>query len=194
MSNIAYVRVSTKEQTVENQLLAMKEAGYTIDRTFSDEAVSGKTKGQDRPGFSECLQYLRDGDSLIVFAIDRLGRSTVDVLNNVSLIQEKGVRLVILNLGLDTSTPTGKLMLGVFSSFAEFENDLRRERQMLGIARAKAEGQLTGRPKTITDDVAERAKELIAAGSPKARVAKELGIHRSSLYRVIGQANSKVVI
>ena len=186
MSNIAYVRVSTKDQTVENQLLAMKEAGYSIDRTFSDEAVSGKTKGLDRIGFSECLQYLRGGDSLIVFAIDRLGRSTVDVLNNVSLIQEKGVRLVILNLGLDTSTPTGKLMLGVFSSFAEFENDQRKERQMLGIARAKAEGQLTGRPKTITEDVAEQARGLIATGIPKATVAKQLGIHRSSLYRVLG--------
>lgn len=187
MSNIAYVRVSTSEQSVENQLLAFKEAGYKIDKTFSDEAVSGTTKGQDRKGFSECLSYLREGDSLIVFAIDRLGRSTVDVLTNVQLLRDKGVRLVILNMGLDTSTPTGKLMLGVFSSFAEFENDLRKERQMLGIARAKAEGKLTGRPKSITEEVVHQIKQKIELGIPKSQIAKELGIDRSSLYRVINE-------
>lgn len=186
MSNIAYVRVSTKDQTVENQLLAMKEAGYQIEKIYSDEAVSGTTKGVDRAGFSECLKFLREGDTLVVYAIDRLGRSTLDVLKNVETIKEKGVRLVILQQGLDTSTPAGKLMLTVFSGFAELENDLRRERQMLGIARAKAEGLLTGRPKTITDDVAIKARELIASGVPKASVAKQLGIHRSSLYRVLG--------
>jgi DNA invertase Pin-like site-specific DNA recombinase len=185
MSTIAYVRVSTKDQTVENQLLAMNQAGYTIDRTFSDEAVSGTTKGEDRKGFSECLSYLREGDTLIVFAIDRLGRSTLDVLKNVETIKDKGVRLVILQQGLDTSTPAGKLMLTVFSGFAELENDLRRERQMLGIARAKAEGNLMGRPKTISEDTAAKARQLIAEGIPKAQIAKRLGIHRSSLYRVL---------
>jgi len=186
MANIAYVRVSTKDQTVENQLLAIQQAGYQIDRTFSDEAVSGTVKGEDRKGFSECLKYLRDGDSLIVFAIDRLGRSTVDVLNNVEAIRAKGVRLVIINLGLDTNTPAGKLMLTVFSGFAELENDLRRERQMLGIATAKAGGVRMGRPKTITEDTPAMARQLIAQGIPKAQVAKQLGIHRSSLYRVLG--------
>ena len=192
MPNFAYVRVSTKDQTVENQLLAMKEAGYSIDHVYSDVAVSGKTKGQDRPGFKACIEFLRRGDTLIVYSIDRLGRSTVDVLNNVALIQKAEVRLVVLNLGLDTSTSTGKLMLGVFSSFAEFENELRRERQMLGIARARAEGLLTGRPKTITAEVEQKARGLISAGIPKAKVAKELGIHRSSLYRVLVQPSGSI--
>ena len=110
----------------------------------------------------------------------------MDVLNNVHLINDKGVRLVILKMGLDTSTSQGKLMLGVFSAFAEFENDLRKERQMLGIATAKADGVHMGRPKSITEDIPAKARQLIAEGIPKAQVAKQLGIHRSSLYRVLG--------
>lgn len=185
MSRIAYVRVSTKEQTVENQLLAIKEAGYQVDRVFSDEATSGSTKGAERAGFKECLQYLREGDTLVVYAIDRLGRSTLDVLNTIQALIEKKVGLVVIQQGFDTSTSAGKLALTMFSAFAEFENSLRRERQMLGIQRAKEQGKLTGRPKKISSEDVKRAKELIEGGMPKAQVARSLRIDRSSLYRVL---------
>lgn len=185
MSRIAYVRVSTKEQTVDNQLLAIKEAGYQVDKVFSDNAISGSTKGADRKGFKECLQYLREGDSLIVYAIDRLGRSTLDVLNTIQSLSEKGIGLVVIQQGFDTNTSAGKLALTMFSAFAEFENSLRKERQMLGIQRARDEGRLMGRPKKISNEDIKKAKELIEAGMPKAQVARSLEIDRSSLYRIL---------
>lgn len=192
MSRIAYVRVSTKEQTVENQLLAIKQSGHQVDRVFSDEATSGSTKGAERVGFKECFQYLREGDTLVVYAIDRLGRSTLDVLNTIQSLVEKRVGLIVIQQGFDTSTSAGKLALTMFSAFAEFENGLRRERQMLGIQRAKEQGRLTGRPRTITDDDVKKAKELIENGVPKAQVARSLKIDRSSLYRVLNTSSKNL--
>lgn len=185
MSIIGYVRVSSKEQNTDNQLLAMTNAGFQPDKIFSDHGISGQVNGQDRAGFAGCLNYLRDQDTLVVFAIDRLGRSTIDVLRNIQLLQHKGVRLVVIQQGFDTSSPAGKLALTMFSAFAEFENTLRRDRQMLGIQRAKKENRLTGRPRKITDDDVLKAKDLISKGIPKAQVARELRMDRSSLYRLI---------
>jgi putative DNA-invertase from lambdoid prophage Rac len=185
MSIIFYLRVSTVDQTTDNQHQALVEAGYTPDKVFADKAVSGVTKALDRSQWKECINYLRAGDSLIVYAVDRLGRSTVDCLNTINSIEELGVRLVILKQGFDTSTPAGKLALTMFSAFAQFENELRKDRQMAGIARKRVEGGLMGRPISITPDVVAKGRDLLAQGLNKSEVARRLGINRSSVYKVI---------
>ena len=124
---IGYVRVSTSDQNVENQKQQITEAGYSVNRWFSDEAVSGAVKASDRPGFGELLSYVREGDTLIVIAIDRLGRNTIDVLSTVEMLQAKGVKVVSLREGFDLSTPVGKAMLTMMAGLASLEKDLIRE-------------------------------------------------------------------
>lgn len=102
---IGYVRVSTSDQNVENQKKQIADAGYSVIRWFSDEALSGAIKAGERPGFGELLSYVREGDTLIVIAIDRLGRNTIDVLSTVEKLQTKGVKVVSLREGFDLSTP-----------------------------------------------------------------------------------------
>ncbi|PLZ00062.1 hypothetical protein CY652_22990 [Burkholderia sp. WAC0059] len=105
MSIISYLRVSTAGQTVENQRQAIAGAGYEAEKEFADEAVSGTTAADARSGWAECSKYLRDGDTLVVYALHRLGRSTVDVLSTINALHERGVRLVILQQQFDTGTP-----------------------------------------------------------------------------------------
>ena len=190
MTTIFYLRVSTSEQHTDNQLNALTEAGFSPDRVFKDEAVSGKTEALSRPQWKLCFEYLRTGDTLVVYAVDRLGRSTVDCLNTINALELKGVRVVFLKQGFDTATPAGKLALTMFSAFAEFENEIRRERQMAGISRMKAEGRITGRPKALSEEQLTEGKKLLAGGIPKAQIARKLGVDRSTLYRSI-QGNKR---
>lgn len=184
MATIFYLRVSTKEQSTDNQLKALSDAGFSPDKVFQ-EKVSGRSDALSRPQWRACFEYLREGDTLVVYAVDRLGRSTIDCLNTIKALDQKGVRLVILKQGFDTTSPAGKLALTMFSAFAEFENEIRRERQMAGISRMKAEGRLTGRPKALSEDKLKKAKDLIGKGMPKAQIARELRIDRSTLYRAL---------
>jgi putative DNA-invertase from lambdoid prophage Rac len=183
MSTIFYLRVSTSEQTTDNQYQELIKAGLSPDKVFKDEAVSGSSKAESREGWRSCIEYLREGDTLAVYAIDRLGRSTVDCLNTIQSVSDKQVRLIVLKQGFDSSTPAGKLALTMFAAFAEFETEIRKDRQMAGIARLKAEGGLTGRPKALGKDDVDKIKSAIAQGIPKARIAKELGIDRATVYR-----------
>jgi putative DNA-invertase from lambdoid prophage Rac len=185
MSTILYLRVSTSEQSTDNQLNALTEAGYVADKVFQDIAVSGTSEALTRPQWKLCFEYLRSGDTLAVFAIDRLGRSTVDCLNTINALELKGVRVVFLQQGFDTATPAGKLALTMFSAFAQFETELRKERQMLGIRRVQASGGYKGRPKSLTQDQIVRGKYMLASGSNKAQVARELGVSRNTIYRSI---------
>ncbi|NMM28827.1 MAG: recombinase family protein [Glaciimonas sp.] len=150
MSNISYLRVSTTQQTVANQRQAIASAGWSIDDEYTDEAVSGTTAADSRPGWAACATYLRKGDPLVVYALDRLGRSTIDVLQTINALSKREIRLVILMQGFDTHTPAGKLALTMFAAFAEFENGIRKERQQEGIARARTEGKYAGRTQTVS--------------------------------------------
>lgn len=150
MSVIGYARVSTGEQTTETQVHAL-ESVYKIDRWFTDEAVSGVTKGRDREGLGALLDYIREDDKVVVYSIDRLGRDTIDVLSIVEEIKAKGVAIISMREGFDLATDHGKLMLTMLVSLAELERKNIKARQMAGIKRAKAQGKVMGRKKQIDD-------------------------------------------
>lgn len=150
MSLIGYLRVSTGDQTTETQRHAL-ETTYNIDKWFADEAVSGITKGKDREGLGALLSYVREGDKVVVYSIDRLGRDTIDVLTTVEELKAKGVAIISMREGFDLSTDHGKLMLTMLVSLAELERKNIKARQMAGIQRAKAQGKAVGRQKQIDD-------------------------------------------
>jgi putative DNA-invertase from lambdoid prophage Rac len=184
MTTVSYLRVSTSDQTVENQRQAIKAAGWTVSKEFADEAISGTTEAASRAGWEACLKYLREGDALVVYALDRLGRSTIDVLLTIKGISDRGVRLVILKQGFDTETPAGKLALTMFAAFAEFEHGIRKERQREGIARARGEGKYRGRKPKLAED---RQAELAArwhSGENHSQLAQEYGIDRTTAFRI----------
>ena len=173
-----YARVSTQDQNLSIQEEALKTAGAEIIRS---EKVSGtSTKGRDQ--LRNLLDFIRPGDELVITRIDRLARSVKDLQDIVHELREKGVALRATEQPIDTSTPAGKCFLDMLGVFAEFETSLRRERQMEGIAKAKAEGRYTGRPKTID---ADKVNELKAQGVKPAEIAKQLGIGRASVYRLL---------
>jgi putative DNA-invertase from lambdoid prophage Rac len=181
MSIIAYTRVSTAEQNTENQKQEIKKAGYIVDRYFVDHGVSGTVKAGDRPEFSRLMEYVREGDTVVVIGIDRLGRNTINVLETVEQLHSKGVRLVSLREGVDFTTPVGKLVLTVMSGLGSLERELIMERQAAGIARAKSEGKHCGRPQATS---AEDVKRLRTEGLSIAETAKELSCSVATVKRL----------
>ncbi|HHT7460343.1 TPA: recombinase family protein [Klebsiella pneumoniae] len=180
-SIIGYVRVSTNEQTVENQKQQIADAGYQVSKWYCDEATSGSVKAAERKGFGDLLAYIREGDTLIVVGIDRLGRNTIDVLSMVETLRAKGVKVISLREGFDLSTPVGKLMLTMMAGLASLEKDLIAERRTAGIKRAQSEGVHCGRPNKVTP---EQVQELISSGLPPKDIQKELGISKATFYRL----------
>jgi putative DNA-invertase from lambdoid prophage Rac len=184
MSIISYLRVSTVGQTVENQRQAIAAVGYDVEKEFADEATSGATAADSRHGWAACAQYLREGDTLVVYALDRLGRSTVDVLSTINTLDARGVRLIILQQQFDTGTPAGKLALTMFAAFAEFENSIRRARQREGIARARTEaGKYQGRKPKLTAEQRAELKQRFDAGENRSQLARDYGIDRVTVHR-----------
>lgn len=149
MALITYLRVSTNDQSIDNQRRQIQEAGYQVEQDFEfyDEGVSGAVPAKKRPALNEAIKTARKGDVFVVVAIDRLGRDAVDVLTTVKALESKGVKVISLREGFDLSTPAGKMMLHMMAGFAEMEKNLIAERRTAGIARAKAEGVHMGRPK-----------------------------------------------
>jgi len=178
MSTIAYLRVSTGDQSTENQLLQIRTAGYIPDRTFED-IFSGST--MERSGFKAMLEYLRDGDTLVVSAIDRLGRNTIGVLETVETLKARGVRVVSLRESFDLTTPIGQMMLTMMAAMAQMEKSLIAERRDAGMARARSKGTHMGRPReTPVEDIREALQRL--QGNVSA-VSKELGCSRQTVMR-----------
>jgi DNA invertase Pin-like site-specific DNA recombinase len=172
-----YARVSSIDQDLTLQRKALKAAGCTVIRA---EKISG-TSRKGRSELETLMDLLRPGDTLVITRIDRLARSLRDLQNIVHELREKGAYLKAIEQPVDTSTAAGKAFLDMLGVFAEFETNLRRERQMEGIAAAKARGVYKGRPKSI--NVGE-IKRLLAAGIGATEVAKRLGIARASVYRL----------
>ncbi|WP_366917299.1 recombinase family protein [Corynebacterium variabile] len=181
---IGYARVSSPQQNLDRQTIRLTAAG--AQKLFTD-TVSGSRR--DRPGLDAAVEYLRAGDTLLVASMDRLARSLVDLHTLVDELTTNGITVTFLQEGQSYSanpSPTGKLLLGMLGAVAEFERSIIRERQAEGIARAKARGVYKGRT-PIPPDKIDRARELIAQGVPKARVARDLGISRSALYNHLAE-------
>lgn len=178
MSVIGYARVSSTGQSLEVQLETLKDAGCT--KVFA-EKKSGR-KASDREQLGLALDFIREGDTLVVTRLDRLARSVIDLHQIIARVTEKGASFRVLQqAGIDTSTSTGKLTLAVLAAVAEFEADIRAERQKDGIEAAKAKGVYKGRPATIDPAIIQTA---LAAGEAPAALAKRLGIARSTVYRL----------
>jgi len=178
MTKIGYARVSTNDQDLTIQIKALEAAGC-------DPVRQEKRSGTSRAGRVELdniLGFLRKGDTLMVTRIDRLARSIGDLQDIVRVLKAKGVHLKATEQPIDTSTAAGKAFLDMLGVFAEFETNLRRERQMEGIAKAKAEGVYKGRKPHIDPD---KVKALHASGVSPSEIAKQLKIGRASVYRAL---------
>ncbi|MBK1726367.1 recombinase family protein [Halorhodospira neutriphila] len=179
-ATIGYTRVSTTDQRTEGHR-AQIERAYRIDHWYQDEATSGSTRALDRPGFAALYQYVREGDRVVVPAIDRLGRNTIDVLTTVEALREKGVAVVSVREGFDMSTNMGKMMLTMLAGVAELERENIRERQRAGLEKAKAEGRRLGRP--VAADPAEVAAWRWRHGATIRQTAEHFGVGVSSVKR-----------
>ena len=180
MALIGYARVSTKDQDFDLQVEALKNTG--CERVFSEKQTGTTTKGRDE--LANCISYMREGDSLVVTRIDRLARSLRDLQNLVHELKGRGITLKAIEQPIDTSTAAGKAFLDMLGVFAEFETNIRRERQLEGIAKAKAEGRYMGRKPTAKAK-SEQVHELIGQGLTKQAVANELEIGVASVYRIM---------
>lgn len=180
---IGYARTSTTDQVAgfEAQRRELDAAGCT--KVFQEQVSSVG----DRPQLRACLDYLREGDTLIVTKLDRLARNTQHLLEMTEALTAKGVTLRIMNLNIDTSTATGKLMLTMLGGIAEFERQMMLERQREGIAKAKAEGKYKGR-KPVAMSQAETIQKLASEGLTKAAIAQRLGVSERSVYRAMKAA------
>lgn len=182
----AYCRVSTTDQTTENQRREIEAAGFSIDkRRIVEESVSGSVAALDRSGFVRLLDRMEDGDVLVVTKLDRLGRNAMDVRATVEQLAEMGVRVHCLALGgVDLTSAAGKMTMGVIAAVAEFERDLLIERTQAGISRAKAAGKAFGRPPALTPEQQQQAAQRIAAGDAIAAIARDLGTTRQTIMRL----------
>jgi DNA invertase Pin-like site-specific DNA recombinase len=177
---IGYARTSTLEQEagLEAQLRDLQALG--CEKIFSEQTSSVGP----RPVLDQALEFVREGDALVVTKLDRLARSVVHLGQIIEQLTAKGVSLRILSMGVDTATPTGKLMLNVLGSVAQFEREMMLERQREGIAKAKAEGKYKGRKPTARAK-ADEIKALAAQGLSMGAIAQRLGIGKGSVHRVL---------
>jgi len=185
---IGYARVSTEDQNLDLQRDALKKAGCT---KFFEEKESGRA-GTKRPAFEAALAYLRPEDQLVVWKMDRLGRSLREMLNTAHDLQGRGVKLRSLTENADTETPNGKLMFNFLGTIAEYFPDLNRERTMEGLKAALARGRKGGRPPKVSDADLEAGRAMLAAGTISvAEIAKRLGISRKTFYQYFPAARTR---
>jgi len=178
---IGYMRVSTGEQNLDLQRDALDRAG--CDRVF-DVVCSGRTT--ERAGLDKAIDIMRDGDTFVVWKLDRIGRSLPHVVGLVGDLQKRGVGLKVLTGDIDTTTVTGRLVFGIFATLAEFERDLIHERTMAGLAAARARGRSGGRPRIMTKQKLKAAMAMMADRDNAARdVAVQLGMSVSTLYAYV---------
>lgn len=181
-----YARVSTAEQTTDNQLLEAENAGFTVQpRHTIAETISGSVPAADRLGFAKLLDKLDDGDTLIVTKLDRLGRNTTDVLSTVEKLAAMGIHVHCLALkGVDLTSASGKLHMTVLAAVAQFERDLLIERTHAGLARAKAEGKKLGRRDALTSEQKVAILRKLAAGATARGLAKEYAVSHPTILKV----------
>jgi len=185
----AYARVSTIEQETENQIAEIKAAGFAVEqhRTIA-ETVSGSVAIAKRAGFARLLDKMEQGDVLIVTKLDRLGRDAIDVSSTVAKLEALGIRVHCLALGgVDLTSSAGKLTMGVINAVAQFERDLLIERTQSGLARAKAEGKVLGRPPALSNAEQEFVRAELADGKSVSAIAREMKTSRQTIMRARDQ-------
>jgi DNA invertase Pin-like site-specific DNA recombinase len=180
--------VSTDEQTLALQEDALRKAG--CEQFYQDIASGAKA---DRPGLATALEHLREGDTLVVWRLDRLGRSLQHLIETLTRLDKRGVGFKSLTENIDTTTPGGKLVFHLFGALAEFERDLIRERTNAGLAAARARGRLGGRPKAFADPAKLRMAKLLFADKSRSipSICKTLGVSRSTLYRYLAEQQQR---
>ena len=178
---IGYARVSTGEQNLDLQTDALKQAG--CEKIFTDTISGAKS---ERPGLAKMMDMLREGDTLIIWKLDRFGRSLKDLVLKVESLKERGVHFKSLTENIDTVSPTGKLQFHFFSALAEFERDIIRERTMAGLRSARARGRVGGRPKAMTDEKLKMVQTLMKSKEHTiTEICKMVDVSRSTLYRYL---------
>jgi DNA invertase Pin-like site-specific DNA recombinase len=178
MAVVGYARVSSVGQSLDVQLTQLHAAG--CEKVFSEKRSGTTTEGRDQ--LAEALDWVREGDVLVVCRLDRLARSIIDLRKIIDRLTAMGVGFRCLQQGtIDTTTSDGRLLLNILAAFAEFETDIRKERQADGIAKAKAEGKYRGRPPSIDADA---IAQLEAEGLGASEIARRMGIGRASVYRL----------
>ncbi|EHQ4034168.1 recombinase family protein [Klebsiella michiganensis] len=182
----AYCRVSTLEQTTENQRREIEVAGFAVQsQRLIEEHISGSVAASERPGFSKLLDRMENGDVLIVTKLDRLGRNAMDIRKTVEQLATSDIRVHCLALGgVDLTSPAGKMTMQVISAVAEFERDLLLERTHSGIARAKAAGKRFGRPSVLSEEQQSTVIARINAGISISAIAREFNTTRQTILRV----------
>lgn len=180
----AYCRVSTSEQTTENQIIAIRQAGYDVlDSRVVSEVVSGGVQAMKRKAFSDLVSHkLEAGDKLVVLKLDRLGRDNIDVQQTISMLVDKGIDVVSMDLpASNLASAEGKLMLQMFSAFAEFEKSRITERTKEGLERAKKEGKKLGRP--VAKATIRKVQEAKSKGLSQSKAALVLGLSLPTIKR-----------
>lgn len=180
MSVVGYARVSTGHQSIEAQIDALTSAG--CERIFSDKLSGAR---EDRPGLAQLLDYVRPGDTVVVVALDRLGRSLSGVIRTVETLTKAGVLIRSLREGIDYSTPTGRMLAGIFASLAEYERDLMHERAAAAREAARLRGRHTGRPPKLTATQARQVRSLRAGGESISELTRSFGVSRATIYRAL---------
>ena len=175
---IGYARVSTKEQDLSLQLDALSK--YGCDRIFTDKLSSVK----ERQGLTDALGYLRDGDTLVVWKLDRLCRSLPDLIKISEQIRTTGAQLVSITESIDTSTPAGRLYFNILGALGQMERELIQERVKAGLAAARRRGKVPGKPR-VSEEKLELARRELSAGRTYPEVARILGVHPQTLYRLV---------
>lgn len=184
---IGYARVSTRAQDTDRQVTDLLGAGVRRDDLYTDYGVSGARAS--RPQFDKALDALQGGDTLVITTLDRLGRSTANMLELATAFRKQGIGLRVLNLGggdVDTGTPMGSMVFTVMAALAQMELDIKRERITDSVSKRRAAGKdLGGRRERFTNSQIDNARRLLDAGQPATQVARDLGMSRATLYRRI---------
>ena len=185
MTLLGYTRVSTQQQDAALQRDALLSAGVAPQHIYED-VITGASGAASRPAWTKLTGYARDGDVIVVWRIDRLGRSLIDVLQTVADLQARGIGVKSISDGIDPTTPVGRLMLGLLAALAEYERELIRERVNAGVAAAKAKGTRFGRTPEDPRSVAAKltvAREAVSQGATAAAAANMVGWSRATFYR-----------
>lgn len=185
---IGYARVSTQDQNPELQLDALRAGG--CEKVFEEKASGAK---RDRPELAEALKYMRTGDTLVVWKLDRLARSLKQLIETVEELEKQGIGFRSLTESIDTTTANGKLFFHIFGALAEFERSIIRERTIAGLASARARGRVGGRPRALSEaDIAKAKAMLRDPGITAQQVADTLGVSLSTLYSYLPGGRSAV--